>query len=568
MKKTLHIFATGLLALLFNVTFAQAPQKFSYQSVIRNASNQLIGNQVIGLKVSILQGSPTGNSVFSELHAPVTNSNGLITIEIGGGLPLTGNISSIDWANGPFFIQTETDIDGGNNYTITATSQLMSVPYALYALNSGSSIPGPQGEQGPIGQTGPSGPQGEQGPIGLTGPAGSQGLTGAQGSQGPIGLTGATGPQGLTGAIGPQGEQGSIGLTGPAGPQGPTGLNGTTGAVGPQGLTGAIGPQGPIGLTGPAGATGVNGSNGKNSLVKTTNEPAGATCETGGVKMEYGIDANSNGTLDLSEVNNALTKYVCNGLQGEPATDDQQLSVSQLGDTLFLAGGGFIIMPGISGANGVNGQSGVTNHTCGAPLVHNPVLTYNTVTDIDGNIYKTINIGNQNWMAENLKVTHYNNGDIIPEIDENSTWFSLNSGACSGDWNSIKYIPVNECPFGKFYNGFVVSDYRNACPVGWHVPTESNWIELFTYLGGINVSAFKLKARGTYYWTQATESSVYNNSSGFSALAENASSANYWISNVMNEPTLKAIVLGNTGNVGISEGVEKNLGLSIRCIMD
>ncbi len=242
MKKI--IFSIALTLHISALIFAQAPQKFSYQAVIRNASNQLIGNQIVGLKVSIIQGSPSGNSVFSELHAPLTNSNGLISIEIGGGSPINGNINSIDWANGPFFIQTETDIDGGNNYTITAISQLMSVPYALYALNSGSNIPGPQGAQGPQGLAGPAGPQG---PIGLTGATGQQGPIGLTG---PTGATGPQGPIGLTGATGVTGQQGPIGLTGPAG---------ATGPQGPIGLTGATGPQGPIGLTGPAGATGTQG---------------------------------------------------------------------------------------------------------------------------------------------------------------------------------------------------------------------------------------------------------------------------------------------------------------------
>jgi hypothetical protein len=213
MKKLLFIVIAIILA--GNIQ-AQAPQKFSYQAVIRNASNQLIENQSIGLRVSILQGSAIGNAIFSELHAPVTNSNGLISIEIGGGSSLNGSISSINWANGPFFIQTETDIDGGNNYTITATSQLMSVPYALYALNSGSSIPGPQGEQGPIGQTGP------QGLPGATGPAGS---TGSQGPQGPIGQTGPTG------ATGPQGSQGIQGEVGPQGPITPGTFNHYVGEI-------------------------------------------------------------------------------------------------------------------------------------------------------------------------------------------------------------------------------------------------------------------------------------------------------------------------------------------------
>jgi hypothetical protein len=199
MKKLLFIVIALFLA---GYIQAQAPQKFSYQAVVRNASNQLIGNQFIGLRVSILQGSAVGNAIFSELHAPVTNSNGLITIEIGGGSPLNGSISSINWVNGPFFIQTETDINGGNNYTITATSQLMSVPYALYALNSGSSLPGPQGEQGPIGQTGPQGLPGATGPAGTTG---SQGPQGPIGQIGPVGATGPQGSQGIQGEIGPQG---------------------------------------------------------------------------------------------------------------------------------------------------------------------------------------------------------------------------------------------------------------------------------------------------------------------------------------------------------------------------
>jgi uncharacterized protein (TIGR02145 family) len=148
-----------LFSLLFISTlgFAQSPQKFSYQTVIRNSSNQLLANQQVGIKISVLQGSETGIVVFSERHTPTTNSNGLATLSIGSGSVLNGNFQNINWASGSYFIQTETDPNGGNNYTITSTQQLLSVPYALYAETSGSSTPGPQG---PIGQTGPQGPQG------------------------------------------------------------------------------------------------------------------------------------------------------------------------------------------------------------------------------------------------------------------------------------------------------------------------------------------------------------------------------------------------------------------------
>lgn len=119
---------------------AQAPEKMSYQAVIRNASNTLITEQAIGMRVSILQGSATGTEVYKELFNPnpQTNINGLVTVEIGTGLPITGTFSGIDWANGPYFIKTETDPTGGTSYTIVGTSQLLSTPYALYAKTSGN----------------------------------------------------------------------------------------------------------------------------------------------------------------------------------------------------------------------------------------------------------------------------------------------------------------------------------------------------------------------------------------------------------------------------------------------
>lgn len=112
---------------------AQSPQKMSYQMVVRNSSNVLLSNQTIGVRISLLQGSANGNAVFVETHLPTTNANGLASLVIGDGTIITGSFAAIDWANGPFFIKTETDPTGGTNYTITGTSQLMSVPYALFA---------------------------------------------------------------------------------------------------------------------------------------------------------------------------------------------------------------------------------------------------------------------------------------------------------------------------------------------------------------------------------------------------------------------------------------------------
>ena len=123
---------------LFAVTPPPVPQKMSYQAVIRNNSNALVTNQPIGMKISILQYSATGTAVYAETQTPTSNANGLVTIEIGTGTVVTGTFSTIDWSSGPFFIKTETDPTGGTAYTITATSELLSVPYALLASSAKS----------------------------------------------------------------------------------------------------------------------------------------------------------------------------------------------------------------------------------------------------------------------------------------------------------------------------------------------------------------------------------------------------------------------------------------------
>jgi hypothetical protein len=557
MKRILFCISFALTTYLVD---AQAPQSFTFQAVVRNNSNILVSNSPVGVRISILQGDISGPSVYIETHLSNTNTNGLLTLAIGNGTVVNGFFSSINWGNGPYFIKTETDPTGGTNYTIIGTSQLMSVPYALYAENSGTpgpqgnpgadgidgnnglsayqiwlnlgntgteadfiaSLTGPQGLQGPAGNdgtqglqglpgtnglngtdgvdgndglsayqiwlnlgntgteadfiaslTGPQGIQGLVGPQGLPGTNGTNGLNGAdgvdgnnglsayqiwlnlgntgtevdfiasltgpQGLQGPTGNDGAqglqglpgtnglngadgvdgndglsayqswlnlgntgtevdfiaslTGPQGIQGPAGNDGAQGLQGLPGtnglngadgvdgnnglsayqiwlnlgntgteadfiasltgpqgiqgPVGPQGLPGTNGTNGLngadgvdgnnglsayqiwlnlgntgteadftaslTGPQGVQGPTGSTGSTGVTGPQGVPGNDGSNGLNSLVKTTLEGPSMNCFTGGVKYEFGLDANNNGILDVSEINATQTKYVCNG---------------------------------------------------------------------------------------------------------------------------------------------------------------------------------------------------------------------------------------------------------------
>ena len=391
---------TVLSAVLISASlWAQAPQKMSYQSVIRNASNALVINQKVGIRISLLQGSETGTAVYSETHTPTTNANGLASLEIGGGTVSTGDFSKIDWSKGPYFVKTETDASGGTNYSLTTTSQLLSVPYALYAANS---QPGPKGDKGEPGAQGPAGKDG---------------------------------------------------------------------------------------------------------------------------KVEF-----------------------------------QNLKVSLSGDTLYLTNGNFVIIPGISAAQ------------------PKPTSSYGpNISDNDGNTYKTVYIGTQQWMAENLKVTKYNDGTSIPNISDNTQWSNLTTGA----WSYYNNDVANNAKYGKLYNWYAVSPTtngnKNVCPTGWHVPTDAEWTVLTDYLGGENVAGGKMKEVGTTSWnspnTDATNTSLFTGLPGGSRgyggdYGSIGSYGIWWSSTELNTSFAWYRYLSNFfGNADRLNAYKKN-GLSVRCLRD
>jgi len=153
----------------------------------------------------------------------------------------------------------------------------------------------------------------------------------------------------------------------------------------------------------------------------------------------------------------------------------------------------------------------ITDESVGT-IVFNPALTYGTVSDIEGNTYKTIQIGTQTWMAENLKTTKYNNNTPIPLVEDDTEWSNLTSHAyCWYDNNAEAYKAV----YGALYNGYTL-DNVNLCPTDWHVATNDDWYTLITYLGGIDVVGGKLKESGTSHWL--TPNAGATNESGFTAL--------------------------------------------------
>lgn len=146
----------------------------------------------------------------------------------------------------------------------------------------------------------------------------------------------------------------------------------------------------------------------------------------------------------------------------------------------------------------------------------NNSLTYGNVSDIDGNVYKTITIGTQNWMAQNLRTSNFSNGDPIQGLESNSDWSNATVPAFSSLYNDVTYDSL----YGKLYNFYTAVDNRNVCPVNWHVPSDADWQTLIENLGGIEFAGAFLKSAGQQYWSfnDIYPLSPANNSSGFSGL--------------------------------------------------
>ncbi len=335
MKTTLTIIAFVLA--VFN-SYAQPPEKMSYQAIIRDANDNLVTSQSIGMRISILQGDANGSVVYSETQSPISNSNGMVSIEIGEGNLPSGRFDAIDWAHGPYFIKTETDPTGGINYTITGTSQLLSVPYAMHS-KSADTILGP--------------------------------------------------------------------------------------------------------------------------VVIIENQTLADVAA-----LDNTVNAQLKNVSDPTNMQDAATKAYVDRLEEK---------VIALEDLMIREG-------------------------------------LYSVTDVDGNSYPVVKIGNQMWMAEILKTTRYNDGTAIPLVTENGAWSGLNTpGYCWYDNDSATYA----ASYGALYNWYTVETGK-LCPVGWHVPADADWEILIDYVGGSSVGGNKLKESGTIHWNSPNTGA--NNESGFTAL--------------------------------------------------
>lgn len=202
---------------------------------------------------------------------------------------------------------------------------------------------------------------------------------------------------------------------------------------------------------------------------------------------------------------------------------------------------------------------------------YTPSIISGSVTDIDGNVYKTIRVGSQVWMAENLKVNHYQNGDAIPNITSGSVWSTLTSGGYC-DYNNT---PSNSDVYGKIYNWGVVTDSRLVAPAGWHIPTDAEWTTLTDFLGGLTVAGGKMKEKGTTHFRSPNNGATneynftglpngYRNSTAgaYIGIKDNAA----WWSSTEISSVPKCRYLGSDYFYVIRGDANKMDGFGIRCI--
>lgn len=429
--------------------FGQSFDSFSYQAIVRDGESNLISSQQVGIRVSILQGTVDGIAVYTETHSPTTNTNGLLSIIIGDGTS-EDDFFAIDWADGPYFLKTETDLEGEDNYTIVGVSQLLSVPYAIHS-KSAESITGELNETDPLWTASPS--------FGIS-----------------------------------------------------------------------------------------------NDNVSDWN------------------DAHSWG-------DHALAGYITEYSETDPVFsnwDKDYDDLSNKPDLTLYATKDMASQNITNLAEPVNAQDAATKAYVDELLAQIEELQFIVglkVYDIDGNLYNGIRIGTQIWMTENLRVTHLNDGTVIPKISDNTEWSGLSSEAyCWYDNDSATYAQE----YGAMYNWYAGATGK-LCPVGWSVPSDADWTVLETYLGGNSVAGGKIKEIEFTHWNSPNTGAT--NTSGFTALGSGYRLASggfggikdycyFWSETEYNSTNADRRLLMNTSATTLAGTNVKQVGMSVRCIKD
>ncbi len=564
-----------LMILIFPILgISQAPNKINFQSVLRNTNGEVVSNSAVSLRISILSGTINGAAVYIETHTKTTDTGGLMSLQIGGGTVLSGVFANINWGSSAHFIKLEADFSGGNSYVLLGTQELMSVPYALYASKTDTSVLNLATRFSTK--------------LGGADTASLSARINAKSSLSDTSLLNLTSrfstklsvadTVSLSTRINAKSSLSDTSLLNLTS-RFSTKLSGADTAS----LSARINAKSSLSDTSLLNLTSrfstkLSGAdtaslsariNAKSSLSDTSllnltsrfsTKLSGADTASLSARINAKSSLSDTSLLNLTsrfetKLNKSDTSSLSNRINAKLSkTDTSSLSDRinaklnssvipyapniQRGHIMYWNGSSWVLLnPGTAGqvlkmSSGndpvpVWGTDATTSvpafSPCGAPI-----------SDIDGNVYNTVLIGAQCWTKENLRVRRYNNGTSIlfdaigGSGGISSTWQNLTIGAHTIYAHDSVATPSNLTKYGYLYNWYAAkgistdgpifpNDTLRICPTGWHVPTDTEWTTLTTELGGESLAGGKMKSIGTVsYWNSPNEGAT--NSSGFSAL--------------------------------------------------
>jgi uncharacterized protein (TIGR02145 family) len=569
----MNILRIIVLLILPILGISQAPTKINFQSVLRNTNGEVVSNSAVSLRISILSGTITGTAVYIETHAKTTDAGGLMSLQIGGGTVLSGVFGDINWGSSAHFIKLEADFSGGNSYVLLGTQELMSVPYALYASKTDTSVlnltsrfstklsgtdtaslsarinakapinnPTFTGTVGGISKT-----MVGLGNVDNTSDAGKPISTATQTA---LDLKAPFNNPTFTGTVGGISKTmvglGNVDNTSDAGKPISTVTQTALDLKAPINNPTFTGTVGGISKT-MVGLGNVDNTSDAGKSISTATQTAldNKLNKTDTSTMLENYRTGLNNKVNVIDTSNMLSKYLRKADTSSLSDRiNAKLSRSVIPETPIIQRGHIMYW---NGSSWVLLNPGTAGQVLKMSLDENPVPVWGTdattfpafspcgapISDIDGNIYNTVLIGAQCWTKENLRVRRYNKGRSIPfdaiggSGGSSSTWSNLTIGAHTIYANDSTTTPSNRTKYGYLYNWYAAkgiyttgtmtsTDTLNICPEGWHVPTDADWTTLTTELGGESVAGGKMKSIGTAYWS--SQSAGTDNSSGFSAL--------------------------------------------------